>query len=175
MFFGFYFFDDDKEECELLTRIISLFEKNIVLISYITCGNYEVIIDKKNLGYPDVEDIEIESMKRYLPELNNLKDWNIIRHIPVKEIKLIKEQLETVYINKYVPRMFIYSDFELTNFDLIFDENMADVLNIVRKFNNNENLKEITEWNRKYLKLYYHNYRTFIFYCLLKYKSDIEK
>ena len=172
MFFGFYFFDDDKEECELLTQIISLYRKNIVLISYITCGNYEIIIDKKNLGYPDIEDIETESLKEYLPELNNLKDWNIIRYIPDKEIRLIRQQMETVYINKYVPRLFIYSDFDLLNFDFIFDENMAKVLNIVKKFNNNENLNEIREWNRHYINLYRNNYRTFIFYCLLKYQSD---
>ena len=172
MFFGFYFFDDDKEECELLTQIISLYRKNIVLISYITCGNYEIIIDKKNLGYPDIEDIETESLKEYLPELNNLKDWNIIRYIPDNEIRLIRQQMETVYINKYVPRLFIYSDFDLLNFDFIFDENMAKVLNIVKKFNNNENLNEIREWNRHYINLYRNNYRTFIFYCLLKYQSD---
>ena len=172
MFFGFYFFDDDKEECELLTQIISLYRKNIVLISYITCGNYEIIIDKKNLGYPDIEDIETESLKEYLPELNNLKDWNIIRYIPENEIRLIRQQMETVYINKYVPRLFIYSDFDLLNFDFIFDENMAKVLNIVKKFNNNENLNEIREWNRHYINLYRNNYRTFIFYCLLKYQSD---
>lgn len=172
MFFGFYFFDDDKEECELLTQIISLYRKNIVLISYITCGNYEIIIDKKNLGYPDIEDIETESLKEYLPELNNLKDWNIIRYIPENEIRLIRQQMETVYINKYIPRLFIYSDFDLLNFDFIFDENMAKVLNIVKKFNNNENLNEIREWNRHYINLYRNNYRTFIFYCLLKYQSD---
>ena len=142
------------------------------MISYITCGNYEIIIDKKNLGYPDVEDIETESLKEYLPELNNLKDWNIIRYIPDNEIRLIRQQMETVYINKYVPRLFIYSDFDLLNFDFIFDENMAKVLNIVKKFNNNENLNEIREWNRHYINLYRNNYRTFIFYCLLKYQSD---
>ena len=172
MFFGFYFFDVVKEECELLTQIISLYRKNIVLISYIACGNYEIIIDKKNLGYPDIEDIETESLKEYLPELNNLKDWNIIRYIPENEIRLIRQQMETVYINKYVPRLFIYSDFDLLNFDFIFDENIAKVLNIVKKFNNNENLNEIREWNRHYINLYRNNYRTFIFYCLLKYQSD---
>lgn len=171
MYFGFYFFDNNKEECELLIRIISLYEKNIILISYITCGNYEIIINKKDLGYPDIEDIEGEKLKEYFPELNNWKNWNIIRHIPDNEIRLIKQQMETIYINKYIPRLFIYSDFDLLNFDFVFDINIAKVLNIVKRFNNND-LDEIREWNRKYLNLHRNNYRTFIFYCLIKYNTN---
>lgn len=172
MFFGFYFFDDDKEECDLLTQILSLYKKNIILISYITCGNYEVIIDKKNLGYPDVEDVENESLKKYLPELNNWKDWNMIRYIPVKEIRTIKNDMETVYVDKYMPRLFIYTDFELKTYDFIFDNNMAEVLNIVRNFNSVEDMEEIKKWNQDYLKTYYYNYRTFIFYSLIKYRLN---
>ena len=47
MFFGFYFFDDKREEMEVLKQIIKIFDKNIVILSYITTGNYEIIIEKK--------------------------------------------------------------------------------------------------------------------------------
>ena len=101
MFFGFYFFDDDKEEFELLKQIIEKFEKNIVTVSYITTGNYEVIIEKRISDNENTEDIEIENISDYLPELTDWKYWDIVRHIPNTEMMQIKVELEQNCVNKY--------------------------------------------------------------------------
>ena len=172
MFFGFYFFDDNREEMELLKQIIKIFDKNIVILSYITTGNYEIIIEKKISDYENNDYIETENIYKYFPELTNWKDWNIIRHIPDVEMMQIKVELEQNCVNKYNHRLYIYSDFHPIKQKFIFNDQIEKIMELVKMFNYSENISEIKKWNKKFLKYNFFDYSAFITYCLTEYRYE---
>lgn len=177
MFFGFYFFDSDSEEFNNFREIVRLYNNDIFIISYITNGTYEIILDKREYGYEDINGEICENrFKQQLGLLFQNVNWDgIIRYIPNREIIEIICDLEENRINETNPRLYIFSNNrEQQRKTFNFTNETERLLETVTFFRYSSDKIQIKRWNKEFLNFHINEYNRFINFCLNTYRPQEE-